>query len=377
MVSISETTRARTWAEVSMKNLAHNYHVLRSMIPAGCRYMGVVKANAYGHGAVKVALKLQELGADMLAVACLDEAIELRQAGVTLPILCLGHTSPEYASLLLRYEITQTAASLKAARQFSAAAQAAGQTLRVHINLDTGMTRMGFQWTEEHKDQAVEEIVKVCALPNLYVEGMYTHFAAADASDSYTQMQLNRYLEAKEALKARGVSLDLYHCAASVAILNYPEAHQDMIRPGIAMYGYPGTEDTRGLLPVMTLKTRVTAVRDIPEGTYVSYGCTAKTERPTRLAVLPIGYADGIFRSFSNGTEVLLCGCRCPVVGRVCMDMCMVDVTDVPGVCEGDVAVIYGWENLMEADMQRAGTIPHEILVRVAPRVPRVYVDEY
>lgn len=374
---MNETERARTWVEISLKNLAHNYHVLRGMIPEKCRYMGVVKANAYGHGAVKIALKLQELGADMLAVACLDEAIELRKAGVTLPILCLGYTSPEYTSLLLHYQITQTVVNLKSARQLSAEAQAQGQTLRVHINLDTGMSRLGFQWNEEHKEQSANEIVEVCKLPHLYVEGMYTHFAAADGSDSYTKMQLNRYLDAKETLNDRGICLDIYHCAASVAILDYPEAHLDMIRPGIAMYGYPGTVDTRGLLPVMTLKTRVSAVRDIPADTYVSYGCTAKVERDTRLAVLPIGYADGIFRSFSNGTEVLLCGCRCPIVGRVCMDMCMVDVTDVPGVCEGDIAVVYGWENLIEADMQRAGTIPHELLVRIAPRVPRVYIDDY
>ena len=377
MVSVNETAQDRTWAEVSLKNLAHNYRVLRNIIPANCRYLGVVKANAYGHGAVKVALKLQELGADMLAVACLDEAIELRQAGVTLPILCLGYTAVERTPLLLRYKVTQTVANLKTARQFSVAAQAAGETLRVHINLDTGMTRMGFQWTEEHKEQAAEEIVKVCALPRLYVEGMYTHFAAADASESYTQMQLSRYLDAKQVLKEKGVVLDIYHCASSVAILQYPEAHLDMIRPGIAMYGYPSTENTHGLVPVMTLKTRVADIRDVPKGTYVSYGCTAKTERNTRLAVLPIGYADGIFRSFSNGAEVLLCGRRCPIVGRVCMDMCMVDVTDVPDVREGDVAVIYGWENLVEADMQRANTISYELLARIAPRVPRVYVDEY
>ena len=377
MVPLIEMVYDRTWAEVSMKNLEHNYRILREMIPASCRYLGVVKANAYGHGAVKVAQRLQELGADMLAVACLDEAIELRQAGVSLPVLCLGYTSPERISLLLQYKVTQTVANLKIARQFSIAAQAAGETLRVHINLDTGMTRMGFLWTEEHKEQSAEEIVKVCALPGLYVEGLYTHFAAADASERYTRMQLDRYLDAKEVLREKGVTFEIYHCASSAATLKYPETHLDMVRPGIAMYGYPGIENTCGLLPVMTLKSRVAEIRDIPKGTYVSYGCTAKTERDTRLAVLPVGYGDGIFRSFSNGKEVLLHGCRSPIVGRICMDMCMVDVTDVPDVCEGDVAVIFGCEDLMEADAQRANTISYEILSRIAPRVPRVYVDEY
>ena len=335
---MTETAQMRTWAEISLDRLAHNYQTLRAMLAPDCRFLGLCKANAYGHGALQVGRKLEALGADMLAVACVDEAAELRRGGVTIPILCLGQTPPQLAELLLEHDVTQTVSE----RETAAA------------------------------------IAALCALPGLEAEGLFTHFADADGNEEYTMGQFTRFLDARQALEALGVRFKICHCAASAAVLNYPCTHMDMVRPGIALYGYypaPGLEglDSSGLLPVMALKTRVAAVRAVPAGTCVSYGCTARLERDSRLAVLPVGYGDGYPRLLSNRMEVLLRGRRCPVVGRICMDMCMVDVTDVPDAVPGDVAELYGREGLLEQAAALAGTIPYELLCNVNPRVPRIY----
>jgi len=377
---MNETIQMRTWAEVSLDNLAHNYRTLRAMLPEGCRFLGVVKANAYGHGAGAIGRKLQELGCDILAVACLDEAMELRRMNITLPILCLGHTPPQLAPLLLECGVIQTVADLRTGRALSDAAVAQGKTLPIHVKLDTGMSRLGFLWQEGYEEQTAAQIRELCSLPGLEAEGLFTHFADADGSEEYTMLQFTRLLDARAALEESGVSFRICHCAASAAVLNYPCTYLDMVRPGILLYGYhpaSGLEglDGDGLRPVMTLKSRVTAVRQIPAGTPVSYGRTVCVERDTRLAVLPIGYGDGFSRAFSDKAQVIIRGTRCKVVGRVCMDMCMVDVTDLPQVTPGDVAVIYGQDGLMEQASQLAGTIPYELLCNVNPRVPRVYLD--
>ena len=369
---------ARTWAEIDLDALAHNYHALHSLLPAGCRFLGLVKANAYGHGAVPVARKLQQLGADMLAVACLMEAEELRRAGITLPILCLGQTAPEFAPLLLEYGVTQTVEDLETARALSDAAQAAGKRLRVHVKLDTGMGRLGFLWRDGGDNRAVlEDIAALCALPGLKAEGLFTHFSDADGCQSYTMAQLARFQDARTALENRGLSFSIYHCGASAAVLHYPQTHMDMVRPGIVLYGYSPAPGLGGpaLQPVLTLKSRVATVRSMPAGSYISYGRTARLERDTRLAVLPIGYGDGFPRGLSNRAQVELAGARCPIVGRVCMDMCMVDVTDLPGVRPGDVATVYG-PGLTEQDARLQDTIVYELLCALSPRVPRIYLEQ-
>ena len=375
---MTETAQMRTWAEISLDRLAHNYQTLRAMLAPDCRFLGLCKANAYGHGALQVGRKLEALGADMLAVACVDEAAELRRGGVTIPILCLGQTPPQLAELLLEHDVTQTVSDLETGRALARAAQAVGRTLKIHVKVDTGMTRLGFLWREGGERETAAAIAALCALPGLEAEGLFTHFADADGNEEYTMGQFTRFLDARQALEALGVRFKICHCAASAAVLNYPCTHMDMVRPGIALYGYypaPGLEglDSSGLLPVMALKTRVAAVRAVPAGTCVSYGCTARLERDSRLAVLPVGYGDGYPRLLSHRMEVLLRGRRCPVVGRICMDMCMVDVTDVPDAVPGDVAELYGREGLLEQAAALAGTIPYELLCNVNPRVPRIY----
>lgn len=371
----------RTWAEIDLDALAHNYVALRHMLPEGCRFLGLVKSNGYGHGAVPIAQKLQQLGADMLAVACLTEAEELRQGGITLPILCLGKTSAAYTADLLAAHVTQTVEDLDGARALSAAAEEAGERLKVHIKLDTGMGRLGFLWDGEQDHTAVaDEIAAVCALPGLKVEGLFTHFANADGSEEYTMDQLTRFLNAKAALEQRGVNFAICHCGASAAVLHYPCSHMDMARPGIALYGYcpnPSMKelDDLGLEPVMTLKSRIVSVRCLPAGAAVSYGCTARLQRDSRVAVVPIGYGDGYPRVLSNQMVMKINGVPCPVLGRICMDMCMVDVTDLPEVQAGDVAVVYD-QDLTERAAQLSGTIVYELLCGVSVRVPRIYLEK-
>lgn len=373
-----DTTKMRTWAEIDLAALEHNYRALRALAPQGCRFLGLCKADAYGHGALPVAQKLQQLGADMLAVACVDEAAQLRRGGITLPILCLGKTPLELAPMLLEYDVTQAVEDLETGEALSQAAQAAGKKLTIHVKLDTGMSRLGFFWRQDTAQETADRIAKLCRLPGLEAEGMFTHFADADGNEAYTMDQFTRFLDTKAALEQRGITFKICHCAASAAVLNYPCTHMDMIRPGVALYGYypaPGMEglDGPGLEPVMTVKSRIAAVRALPKGTCVSYGCTATLERDSRLAVVPIGYGDGYPRGLSNRMTMKIRGRECPVVGRICMDMCMVDVTDVPDASAGDEAVVYDGP-LMERAAQLTDTIVYELMCHIAPRIPRVYL---
>ncbi len=375
-----DTKTMRTWAEIDLGALEHNFNAIKSMLPKGCKLLAPVKADAYGHGCAEISRHLEKLGCDMLAVACAPEAVELRRTGIKTPILCLGNTLPEYAHLLLRYDVIQAVGDLETARFLSANAVECGKPLNIQIKLDTGMSRLGFFWSRNGDNTLVlDELCQLFTLPGLCVTGMFTHFSDADGSEEYTMEQFTRFLDARDALESRGYKIPLLHCAASAAAINFPCTHMDMVRPGIALYGYYPDESLKGLVdgglrPVMTLKSRVAAVRALPAGTCVSYGRTATLTRDSKLAVLPIGYGDGLPRLLSNRMSFLVNGVPCPIVGRVCMDMCMVDVTDLPDICPGDVAVIYDGA-LAEQAAQLTGTIVYELLCDVSPRVPRIYLQ--
>ncbi|MBQ3763880.1 MAG: alanine racemase [Synergistaceae bacterium] len=375
-----ELATSRTWAEINLDALAENVKILRAFTKPGTKFLAVVKANAYGHGSVRCAKKLQELGVDWLAVATIPEAIELRRNSITLPILCLGQTNPSLAPLMAEYEITQAVGDSQNAKALSDWASSAGKTIRVHIKIDTGMSRTGFYWPSDKskKSETAKEILKVCELPGLYVEGIFTHFAAADSDADFTRTQLERLVEVRKVL-GRDHNFEIVHCAASVGVLDYPEAHLDMIRFGLVLYGYASTETGNeernlGLQPVMTVKSRITAVRKLPAGTTVSYGRTHTLKRDSTLAVLPIGYADGLPRVLSNKYGVKIQDAICPVLGRICMDMMMVDVTDLSGVKAGDIATIFDGE-LMPVAAKNSGSIIHEMVCRPSARVPRVYIE--
>ena len=374
----------RTWAEVDFDKLAHNYHALRGLAPAGTKYLGLVKADAYGHGAVPVAKKLEELGADYLGVACLDEAIEVREAGVKTPILILGCTSSIYAAELVKYNISQACYDLEYAKELSAGAQKAGGTITVHIQCDTGMTRLGFMCHEDTMEKSASEIIEAVKLPGLKAEGIFTHFSDSDGSEEYTMLQFGRFQDIIQRVRDLGYEFEIRHCANSAATLLYPATYLDMIRPGIVQFGhFPDAKMDHALcdlVPVLELKSRVATVRDVPANTPVSYGRTNTLTRPSRLAVIPVGYGDGFCRGFSNKLTVLINGKKLPIVGRICMDMCMVDVTDAPDVKEGDVAILYGSDGTndqpVEAGAEIMNTISYELLCVLTTRIPRIYLNK-
>ena len=374
----------RTWAEVDFDKLAHNYHALRGLAPAGTKYLGLVKADAYGHGAVPVAKKLEELGADYLGVACLDEAIEVREAGVKTPILILGCTSSIYAAELVKYNITQACYDLEYAKELSAGAQKAGGTITVHIQCDTGMTRLGFMCHEDTMEKSASEIIEAVKLPGLKAEGIFTHFSDSDGSEEYTMLQFGRFQDIIQRVRDLGYEFEIRHCANSAATLLYPATYLDMIRPGIVQFGhFPDAKMDHALcdlVPVLELKSRVATVRDVPANTPVSYGRTNTLTRPSRLAVIPVGYGDGFCRGFSNKLTVLINGKKLPIVGRICMDMCMVDGTDAPDVKEGDVDILYGSDGTsdqpVEAGAEIMNTISYELLCVLTKRIPRIYLNK-
>ena len=378
-MTTEEKNRSRTWAEVRLDNIAHNMKTMRAALPKGTKFLGVVKANAYGHGAVPVARRLEAEGADYLAVACLEEAEELRAAGIELPVLILGYTPPERTDELIQYRITQAVTGLDAARLYDAAAAKCGGVLRAHIKTDTGMSRLGFSVTDEARDALIRDIAAACRLPHLEAEGVFTHFAVSDepekpASVDYTKRQLAAFLRAIDALETEGVRFEFRHCANSGAVVNYPgETALDMVRGGISLYGYEAAGRLE-LKPCMRLVSRVAAVKEYPAGTAVSYGGTFVTERKTRLGVLPVGYADGLHRTLSNHCEFYTQAGFAKQVGRICMDMCMIDLTDLPGVGVGDEVEVFGERARLEKLASISGTITYELLCAVSKRVPRIYV---
>ena len=377
---MEDTILRRTWAEIDLDALEHNYNIARQRTGAGVKYLGVVKADAYGHGAVQVSRKLEQLGADYLAVSSLDEARELRHGGIAMPILILGHTPPEMVPQLIAYNITQAVTAKAKAEEYSAEAVKCGGTLRVHIKVDTGMSRLGFLVRGEHFEGGVDAIAASCALPGLDAEGIFTHFAVSDMDgedcEAYTREQFGVFTHVLDALAAQGRTFRIRHCANSGALTRYPEMYLDMVRPGIALYGVGDDAQRLGLRPVMSLKSSISTIKIFDPDTTVSYGRTFRTTGKTRIGVLPIGYADGFFRGLSNRMAVQTAYGPAPLRGRICMDMCMVDLTDLPEVKVGDTVEIFGKTQSVDSLAALLDTIPYELTCAVSKRVPRVYLQD-
>lgn len=379
-------TLKRTWAEVSLDNLEHNYRAIKNHIPEGCRFLGVMKADAYGHGAVPLSHALCELGAEYLAVSNLEEAIQLRRGGVRAPMLILGYTPASFADTMVFMDITQEVHSLEYAKELDTALAGTNYILNVHLKLDTGMTRIGF-FAYDH-ERTLPELLEVCGLPHLHMEGVFTHFCVADSKapedEAFTRTQYARFTAMLDALAAHCIRPELRHCASSGATILYPELALDMVRPGIATYGHAPSEDAEGILdlrPLMTVRTTVAQLREIPAGTSISYGRTYTAERDMRVAVLPIGYADGLLRGLSGKVSFRIRGRMARSVGRICMDMCMVDVSEIPGIRVGDEAALFGYDTdgtllPCERIAQQAGTISYEILCGISKRIPRIYMQD-
>ncbi|MGN8889939.1 alanine racemase [Dysosmobacter sp. HCP28S3_G4] len=376
-----DTILRRTWAEIDLDRLADNYEKLRHQMGPEAKYLGVVKADAYGHGAVMTAKKLEKLGADYLAVSNVEEAEELRHHGVGLPILLLGYTPAEMTETLVDNNVTQDVPSLEMARAYSQEARRCCRTLRVHLKLDTGMGRLGFQCDEAHFDRSLREILEAVRLPNLEWEGVFMHFCVSDEpekpeSAAFTRLQYDRFCRMIRAVEeGAGMKFAIRHCCNSGGVLFYPEYALDMCRPGIVLYGTEKMSVDFGLKPVMTLKSTIGPIKEYAPDTSVSYGRTYVTGEKRRIGVVPVGYADGLPRTLSNRWSLMTKDGPAPIRGRICMDMCMVDLTDLPNVRTGDEVVVFGDGNPVEDMAEAVGTITYELLCAVSKRVPRVYIE--
>ncbi len=376
-----ESTLRRTWAVIDLDTLRENYEKLRRHIGPDVKFLGVVKADAYGHGAIQVARVLEKSGADYLAVSSIDEAMELRLGGISMPILILGHTPREQVKKLIENNITQAVTCKAKALEYSDEAVRCGGTLKIHIKVDTGMSRLGYLVSGQHFESGVEGICEACRLPGLEAEGIFTHFAVSDEpeneeSRAYTKEQFALFTAVIEKVEEKlGRKFRLRHCANTGAVAYWPEMLLDMVRPGLLLYGYGDGAKKLGLRPVMRLMTSVSTIKVYEQGTTVSYGRLFKTERTTRMGVVPYGYADGFFRCLSDRCSLMTAYGPAPQRGRICMDMCMIDLTDLPRVDVGDEVEIFGPENPVENLAELAGTIPYELTCAVSKRVPRVYIE--
>jgi alanine racemase len=363
-------------AEIDTRAFAHNLRLIRSRLFPACQLMVVIKANAYGHGAGPLAAVAVQHGAAFLAVAQCQEGVALRQEGITAPILVMGPVWPGDIEALVAYDLRFAVGSHDDAVRLQREAESRGQYCSVHVNIDTGMGRLGLLPT-----MLPAFVQKLGTYTHLRVEGLMTHLATADTADRHTvRKQLARFHRTVQMFTAQGMTPRYIHAANSAAIYRYPQSHFTLVRPGIALYGSHPFEapEAAALRPVLTWKTRLARVQEIPAGCGVSYGHTFVTDRLSVIGTLPVGYADGLCRGLSNVGEVLVRGRRVPLVGQICMDMCMVNLTEVPQACVGDEVVLIGTqggERITADDMaKRCGRIPYEIFCAIGQRVPRCYV---
>lgn len=367
----------RTWAEIDLNALRHNFQQFKK-ISGNCRLMPVVKANAYGHCAEIIAPVLQEEGADAFAVSNLDEAVALRECGITTPILILGYTPPEAVVQLCEYDIIQSIFSYEYAKELSQFAVNSGVKIKIHIKLDTGMGRIGFD-CRNYTFSGINEAIAAAKMQGFSFDGIFTHFACADRTedteDGFTDEQFARFDKAISLFVENGLSPREVHCCNSAAFCFDSEKHQDICRLGIILYGLTPDEGLNlpcNLVPVMTLKSTVSMVKEISAGDTINYGRTFKADKTMRVATISAGYADGYPRLLSNCGEVIMAGKRAPVIGRICMDQFSVDVSDIPSVNIGDEVILFGKELPVEELANLCSTINYEIVCGISARVPRI-----
>ncbi len=373
----------RTWAEISLDAVTHNFNEIKSKL-GNSKICCVIKADGYGHGAVQLARIYEQLGADFFAVSNIDEGIELRDSGLTLPILILGYTPVFEAERLAQYDISQAVFSLDYARALSERCRNINVSVNIHIKIDTGMSRIGFMCQEfPRDDNSIKEICEACALPNLNAEGLFTHFCVSDECEEgrqFTEKQYQNFTHVKNALKDNGLDIKICHCSNSGAIEDYSNTYCDMVRAGIILYGLAPSPKLYGkldLIPAMTLKTTVAYVKELKKGATVSYGRTFTAPKDMRIATVPIGYADGYVRSNAADGYMLINGQKAKIVGRICMDQTMLDVTDLDYIEQGDEVIVFGTgkcgEPTADSIAKNTDTINYEVVCLVGKRVPRIY----
>lgn len=372
-----------TFAEIHLDSFRNNLLNLRSIVGQKVKIMAVVKADAYGHGAVPCAKAAISAGADYLGVGILEEGIELRQNEITAPILVLGSIFQDEIEDLVQYGLSTVLCTQALSEALSREATKVGKTVGVHLKVDTGMGRLGIL-----PENILPLTEKIRQYPNLHIEGISTHISSADDEDpGYTLLQLSRFTETLAKLKSAGIHIPLVHCANSATLLKFHQSWFNMIRPGLALYGalpspalkpYFTARDGGEFQPVMQFKSRIIQINNIPRGQSLSYGRRFMTQRDSLIATLPVGYADGLTRHLSNKMHVLIHGKKVPQVGTICMDMCLIDVTEIPSAQAGDEAVIFGRQKeaiiTVEEVAEQSGTLPYETLCAVSKRVPRIYL---
>ena len=371
----------RTWAEVDLDAIAHNIKEIRKITNPNAKIMAVVKADAYGHGFLEVAKTLLENGADRLAVAVLQEGKQLRSRGVTVPILILGASGEEAVEDLINFDITPSVVTYEFAKALSYEAERKEKVTKIHIKIDTGMSRIGFLAGEDN-EEIVDEIIKISKLPYIEIEGIFSHFATSDEYDkSYTLLQYGRFMDVCNRLEEKGLNIPIKHICNSAGIMMYPEMHLDMVRPGVILYGmYPSDEVDKSrldLIPAMTLKSTITHIKEVEPGRGVSYGKEYITDKKTKIATVPIGYADGYLRKLAKHGKMIVDGVKVPIIGRICMDQCMIDVTNVHNIDKGDEVIIFGREGVTVDDLAEwLETINYEVSCVIGKRIPRIYTKD-
>lgn len=380
-----ENFSKRTWAEIDLNALEYNFNNIKSKLSKDTKLLCVLKADAYGHGAEFLVKEYEKIGADWYGVSNIDEAMQLRNSGAKKPILIFGYTDPDMAEFLYKYDISQALFSHEYAVELYKRCKKSNFKLKVHLKIDTGMSRIGFfSQTDEDIKKSIAEIKEISEnMPLLDFEGIFTHFSVADDitnNREYTLKQFENFTNLIKGLESEGISISLKHCCNSGGIISFPQMHLDMVRAGVILYGlYPSEElkDKIDLKPVMQLKTVISQVKTIPAGTSVSYGRTFKSQKEMKIASASIGYADGYSLRFSNNAELIVCKKRAHVIGRVCMDQLMIDVSEVPGVKEGSKVTVFGYDDneFISVDelAERIGTINYEVVCLIGKRVPRIY----
>lgn len=383
-------TGKRAWAEIDLNSIDNNIREIRRHVGENVKIMGVVKADGYGHGYLEVAKTLIENGTDSLGVAFLDEAIQLRKCGIKTPILILGYTQPENAKILIENDIMPNCYSRELAAAMSEAGRELGKCGRIHIKIDTGMGRVGYRYNEDEEInlETINEIIEISKLPNLQIDGIFTHFSVADDDDDeYTRLQYKRFTELCDRIKREGVDIPIRHCCNSAATIRFPEYHMDMVRPGVILYGLMPSKfvdkNVICLKPAMSLKAKITNIKTVEAGTSISYGRKFKSKnKATQIATIPIGYADGYSRILSGKSEMYVSNTKCKQIGNICMDQCMIDVTNANNINIGDEVIIFGKDNNgkvvipIEDIADIMGTINYEILCVIGKRIPRVYLRD-
>ncbi len=370
----------RTWAEINLDALANNIRQIRKITNPNAQVMAVVKADAYGHGVARCAELLLKNGADRFGVATLNEAIELRRIFDEVPILILGSSFESETDELVKNNITPNVYMPEFAKALSDSALKLGKSIKVHIKLDTGMSRIGFPVTDGDNSGIINEIIAISRLPMLEIEGIFSHFSTSDELDeAYTHLQFKRFMSVCDELEKRGLKIPIKHICNSAGIMMYPQYHLDMVRPGVILYGmYPSDEVDKKLIDlkyVMSLKSIITYVKDVEPGRGVGYGKEYIADGAAKIATVPIGYADGYLRALAKNAKIAVGEKLFPIAGRICMDQCMIDVTGVNNINRGDEALIFGNGAVTVDDIAKwLGTINYEVTCILGHRVPRVYV---